>query len=290
MVFAAVISMVYYWQVIHEPTVQIPSKIVSTNNLYKNDEYQFEVRYNKQYQLNTESDQAHYFKTGGTVLASISIPRSVYPNTNFASAAVTFAAKSKSTEADCQTYVTSANATKKMTESHTLNRTIFYTADFGGAALGTQYKTKLYRTWRNPSCFEINLTVGISNIQNYDPASGITEVAFDDIFLKLEAIANTFNFLKPAVLDDAIETGELSGRVVAPSPDAYELTQIVVYTSDRSKIVTKVNLDFSGDYYMTLPVGTYYVTYTSIYNNFQPPMKKVIIMSDEESIVDFSIN
>jgi hypothetical protein len=291
LVFAAVVSVVYYWQVINAPTVQLPVNVgVPTLLTYTNTDYLFEVKYNRQYKLAEGTDRPHYFKTGGNIAATITVPETPYAKTNFGSADITFAAKTKSSEADCKTYLTSANATKTMTENFLLNKNIFYTVEFDGAAAGTHYKTKLYRVWRNPSCYEISMTVGLANIQNYDPKLQIKELTFDQIFPKLEAVANSFTFLEQAEIDDTAETGHLLGNLSANAPEAYDLTQIIVYTEDKTKIVAKEQLDNSGHYYIVLPIGTYYVTYTSVYNSFQPPMKKVVITANRDTIADFTID
>ncbi|MBX4191421.1 MAG: hypothetical protein KW804_01325 [Candidatus Doudnabacteria bacterium] len=289
LVFAAVVSMVYYWQVIHIPITEAPKTINPPNLLtYSNPDYLFEVKYNRQYELIKDSDRQHYFKTGGNVIATIAMPRSLYQKTTFSSGEITFSAKTKSTESDCKVYLTAANTTKSMTESFDMNGTTYYTVQLDGAAAGTHYRTKLYRIWHNSFCYEINLTIGISNIGNYDDSADIKDVTFEEIFPKLEAIANSLTFTE-AEIDPSAETGYLMGNVSAGSEEVYDFTQIVVYSEDKKKIVTKHQLDNSGQYYIVLPVGTYYVTYTTVSSAFQPPMKKVLIMSDSQSKVDFTV-
>ncbi len=290
LIFAATVSMVYYWQVSHQPTVQSPVKVISPNNTYTNDDYGFEVRYNKQYRIDTSGNQEHYFKTGGITVATISIPSSVFPITNFGSGDATIAVKNRSSSEDCITYVTGEAASKKMVKTIVYGQNTFYTAELDGAALGTHYKTKIYRLLRESYCYEINLTVGIANIGNFDPESKVTEVTFDEVFIKLEPILRSFKLL-PLSANGEVEgpSGSLSGRITASSPDAYDVTQIVVYSSDKTKIVTKVNLDSTGYYFVSLPEGIYYVTYTSIYDSFQPTMQKVTISEEEMATVNFSL-
>lgn len=287
LVFAAVVSLVYYWQVLSQPIPQIPSKTLSTTAVYNNDEYQFSVVYDKKYNLSTENNQESYFTSGGSTLASISIPQSLYPKTNFAIASIIFSGKDKSTNTDCQTYTASTGKNKKMTKTATVNSLVFFTDDFSGAAAGTKYDTKLYRILHLGKCYELNLKVGLSNIGNYEP-SAVTEVTLEEILPKLQRIAETFKFTdEPKVAEGP---GILSGHMTAPTREAYDLTQIVVYSADRSQIITRADLDANGNYYLELPAGTYYATYTSVYNTFQPPMKKIIIISGESAKVDFSIN
>ncbi|MBX4186643.1 MAG: hypothetical protein KW802_00055 [Candidatus Doudnabacteria bacterium] len=302
LVFAAVVSGIYYWQVLKQPIPQIPSRTIVTTTTYNNDEFQFAVTYEKKYKLSTEDTQDFYFPSGGKTLATISIPSFLYPNTNLNQASATFSAKGKSTETDCQTYLTSANKNKKMTVTETLNHLTFFTDSFDGAAAGTKYNSKLYRILHNSHCYEINLKIGISNIQNY-PEGTVSEIAVADIQPKLEDIVKTFKFTDAPVSPD-VASGTLTGRVAigpncpversdqpcSPSPDAYDLTQIIVYSSNRSEIVAKAKLDQSGDYSVNLPVGIYYVTYTSSYRLIQPPMVKVTVMEDQTTIQDFSID
>src|SRR5258708_2118728 len=300
MVFAAVVSVGYYVQVLKQPLpffpthIPQPPKNEASTFTYKNDQNLFEVKYSKLYQLSTQNFQPNYFKTGGQSLASISIPQSAYPKTNFGSASTGFAVKEKSTAVDCSTYITSASTTKKMTKSITLNSRQFFTDEFSGAAAGTKYDTKLYRILRDSTCYEINLTAGIANIGNFEQGA-VTELTLADVMPRLEAIAGTFNFVTAITTDSTEATGTLQGHVnigpncpverpgqpCAPSQDAYDLTQIIVYTSDRSKIVTKANLDGKGDYSTDIPAGVYYVTYNSVNNLIQPTFKKNTIPSHQ---------
>jgi hypothetical protein len=53
----------------------------------------------------------------------------------------------------------------------------YYFDTVDGAAAGTRYKTEIYRILHDTICYEANLTVGLSNIENYaDP----TVVSIDE--------------------------------------------------------------------------------------------------------------
>jgi len=103
---------------------------------------------------------------------------------------------------------------------------------------------------------------------------------------------------------DSEQTGTLSGHVeigpncpvesldfpCPPSQDQYDLTEIMVYKMDRTTIVERTNPDHSGNYTLTLPVGSYYATYHRLDNIFQPPMTKITITSDTTTTQNFSID
>lgn len=296
LVFAAVVSGVYYFEVLNKPLPNFfptpNSNNQSTTSLYRNQQYLFEVEYSKQYTLSTEDLSPNYFRTGGVSVASISIPSSIYPNTNFGSATASIAVKEDSTEVDCSTYVTSANASKRITTTDTVNGKKFFVDQFTGAAAGTKYDTKLYRILRDTTCYEWNLTVGIGNIGNFEPGA-VTEVTLEQIMPRLDAIVSRFNFVSPSAAIDPTAEGTLEGNVKISSQssaDIYDLTQVVVYSEDRSKIISRLDLNQRGEYFIDLPVGIYYVTYTTVSTRIQPPMQKVTITKGETVTQDFSID
>src|SRR5258708_10636468 len=181
-----------------------------------------------------------------------------------------------------------------MTKSITLNSRQFFTDEFSGAAAGTKYDTKIYRILRDSTCYEINLTAGIANIGNFEQGA-VTEITLADVMPRLEAIAGTFNFVTAITTDSTEATGTLQGHVnigpncpverpgqpCAPSQDAYDLTQIIVYTSDRSKIVTKANLDCKGDYSTDIPAGGFFFSYNNSKKTILPPTKKNTITTPQ---------
>ncbi len=198
--FAAVVSVIYYWQVANQPALTMPSNDEPQKVTYNNQQYNFEVKYYKTFPLDTSGIQTNYFDKSGVTLASISIPRGRYDTTNFSSAQVTFASKPNTTESDCQTY-TSGVGSKKLAKTAVLDAGTFYMDEMVGAAAGTTYTTKIYRILRDSGCFEANLTVGISNIGNYEPGS-VMEVNEEDVWNELSAVLASLKFNPTTSTDD----------------------------------------------------------------------------------------
>jgi hypothetical protein len=290
LVFAAVVSVIYYWQVLKQPLPFFPSAPEaipeSTTNIYKNDLYKFQFEYDKKYIQNSEDYQANYFKQNGVVLTTISIPSSIYPKTNFGTGTATFSIKNEASQNDCQSYVTGANTTKKMAKTTNLGPNKFYIDQFSGAAAGTRYDTVLYRILKDEVCYEINLTVGLGNIGNYEPGA-VSEITKEEVLERLDNIAKTFRFIEATTETLGILEGNVN--IGSTEPDLYAFTQIVVYNEDKTKVVKKIDLNGSGNYYAEMPVGVYYITYSSISTKIQPPLRKITVTAGKTVTEDFTI-
>jgi hypothetical protein len=191
-VFATVVSLVYLWQVIRAPITHPNYNIQSQKVKYHDTAYNFDLKYPKSYVLDTDGTQQNYFRTGAKTIASISVPQTVFPKTNFGSAQITFAAKEKSTTAACQTYF-DGNTVKKMTKTVVLEKNKYFTDSFKEGAAGTTYETKIYHLLHNDVCFEASVTVGIANIGNYEPGS-VSAVVEADIWNTLSCVLVSFKF------------------------------------------------------------------------------------------------
>ncbi len=186
LVFATILSLLYLWQVYRNPGVRPSYNIVSQKVTYHNDRYNFDVPYFKSYQLDTTGTQSNYFKSDGVTLASISIPKEIFPNTNYSSGQITYAVKEKTSLADCQTYVT-GSGTKRITKTLALGDNTYYVDSFMGAAAGTRHSSMIYRLHKDGNCYGVNITVGISSIQNYEPGT-VSEVVEADAWNYLSSI------------------------------------------------------------------------------------------------------
>jgi hypothetical protein len=191
LVFAAIVSVVYWWQSSHGFNMQPTYHPSQQKITYHNPQYNFDLTYPKSYTIDDTGSQENYFKSGGKTLTTISIPRETFPNTNLTEANITWAVKEKSTAKDCAIYVTSGGETKTMKNTVKLESYTYYTADFTGAAAGTAYQTKIYRALSHGTCYEANLTVGIANIGNYPPGT-VSEVTEADVWNSLSCILVSF--------------------------------------------------------------------------------------------------
>lgn len=137
-------------------------------------------------------DGANYFKNPGDTVVSISMPKALYPDTNFGSATATVAIQTDSSQGPCER----AMATK------TINGVVFHESETKGVAAGTEYQTRLYRTFKDGNCYEISLTLGTANVGNFEPGS-VTVMDEAHVWKRLMAVAESFRF------KGAEETGEL---------------------------------------------------------------------------------
>jgi hypothetical protein len=141
---------------------------------YQNAEYGFAFDYDKDYTLSTSGEEPNFFQFEGKTLASVSMPQSEYPDTNLGSARATVAVQTESTKSVCE-------------QKRDMN--------LESAAAGTRYKTRVFRVFGNGNCYEISFTVGIANIENYEPGA-VREVDERDVWNKIMGVMNTFNFIE----------------------------------------------------------------------------------------------
>lgn len=303
LVFAATVSLLYYQQVVQSiPDYTLPPVHTANLKIYTNNQYGFSASYDKGYVLDTLGGQQNYFKTGGTTLTDISIPSNLYPNTNLGSADVSFAVMKNSVGVDCQSYITGAALPGQMIKTQTISGNIFYTAEFSGAAAGTKYDTQLYRIRHNGTCYEINLTIGIANINNFDPSGGVTAVDENDVWNRLGQILQTFKFSDSS---SATTKGTLNGHVTVgpicpveqvghpcqPSPQAYMVRQVGVFTQDGSKLITSQHLDANGNYQFSLDPGIYTIKASGMMVDQLTALEGIVtIKGGQATTLNFSID
>ena len=157
----------------------------ASRQTYDNTQYNYEVKYPKEYRLNPQA-----------TATTVSIPQSLYPKTNFGQANLSVNLYFNGQES-CEKYTFNNSMVfpgKEITKE-SLNGNTFYALTYNSAAAGTAYKTKLYRNFRNNVCYEINLTFGVGNIGNYTPGT-VTAVDENDVWKRLNQLLGTFKFTK----------------------------------------------------------------------------------------------
>lgn len=198
LLLAAIVSLTLVWQAGHRP---IPAAVIHQNGqsgqiqTYKST-YGFAFDYPAADPIKEEPVQqgSDPYMSQGIQLVRLDIPKTDYPNTNFNEAWLSAGIGLKMSETDCYKYLGNADAMVPMTATQTINGIKFHTATFSGAGAGNFYDTRLYRVYANSTCYEVSLNIHTSNIQNYDPASNIHEVNQIDVWSKLDAILQTYNF------------------------------------------------------------------------------------------------
>jgi hypothetical protein len=118
--------------------------------------------------------------------------QSGYPNTNFVDAAFSVSAESSPSLQEC--FLAGQFASENgFNQTKNINGTTWNLATTAEAAAGNLYESRVYRTFRNNLCFELNETIHTGNIGNY-PEGSVTEVDKNQVWSKLDQILNTFKF------------------------------------------------------------------------------------------------
>jgi len=132
--------------------------------------------------------------TLGMTLVKIRIPKTFQPETNFSEAIFTVGTSADpDAVAQCLTDANGANVEKSQ---GTMKDVLFTKLSFSDAGAGNYYDTTSYRTVHDGQCYAIEYTIHSTNLANYSSESGIK--AFDRAKIKniLEAIVESFAFLK----------------------------------------------------------------------------------------------
>jgi hypothetical protein len=267
----------------------------------------YQISYPKDYFLFTNLQvppyASSYFSDHSAAEAAIIIPTKYFQKTNFSEAGLLISKKSKLSAVDCRKYANGASSTLDLTQSETVNGIPFAKAEFSGAAAGNLYETKLYRSFRNSTCYEISLTLHTTNIGNYPPGA-VIEVEKTQAWKKLDDVLQTFKFTDQAasVTPGAPKAkGTIMGhvdigpncpveRIGNPCPANYSSTRIVIYASDGRTVVTKTDLNAKGDYSVDLPTGDYEVDYERPGSMYAHDPQPITIVAGETIQVDFSLD
>ena len=129
----------------------------------------------------------------GVLLASVVIPKTYMPNTNFSSARFTIG---RSTDAnEIKNCMTSATNGEKKGEATTISGYDFVKFSLDDAGAGNFYETTSYRGIVDGDCYAIEYTIHSTNIGNYSPSQGIIEFDKSVIQNEIGKIIKSFKFL-----------------------------------------------------------------------------------------------
>lgn len=124
--------------------------------------------------------------TPGTLLVTLSVPKSYIPGTNFSEAKVTYGRS-----ADPVAISTCMEDSNPYGFLHTDTTLAGYPAKryvMSDAGAGNRYDTVSYRAILDGDCYAIEYTIHSTNIGNYSPDQGIVEFDKNKIQAELEAI------------------------------------------------------------------------------------------------------
>jgi membrane-bound inhibitor of C-type lysozyme len=141
----------------------------------------------------TESWKTNTDGTLGLILATVNVPQSYQPKTNFGDAKFTVGTSSDpKAVTSCLTDTNGNGITKSTVTINGTKYTKFVSTDAGA---GQRYETTSYRTVRNSQCYAIEYTIHYSVLANFDPSMGVT--AFDQKKVEgaLDSIVQSFTFL-----------------------------------------------------------------------------------------------
>ncbi len=131
----------------------------------------------------------------GYLLATLTIPKSYMPRTNFSEAVLTIGQSNDKTElgsSGCPTKL--AGYIPGSAAAVVINGQTFTKITRSDAGAGNLYQTTGYYTIRDGDCYAVEYTIHSTNIGNYDPSQGITPFDNDKIVGVLEKIVKSFTF------------------------------------------------------------------------------------------------
>ncbi len=77
----------------------------------------------------------------------------------------------------------------------TLNSITFHKGAFTEGAMGSFYRSEIYRTLHRDACYEVAFLIHYHNIRGYDPESGIKRFDREAVLQKLREVFLTFRFV-----------------------------------------------------------------------------------------------
>lgn len=177
------------------PVTQVPPTTTPTvptssaNQIYRNDAYNFEFTYPKEFGFVTPN----YANLENQVV-QLQIGGDNYPKTNLNDAAIAVSTGFAKSTKDCQDLKNQPEGSTGFTQTASINGVNFDSTTGNGAGAGNFYESRVYRTLHGSFCYEITETIHTANIGNFDPGT-VTEIDKNAIWNKLETITQTFKFL-----------------------------------------------------------------------------------------------
>lgn len=198
-IFAAVMSLIYYFEVLDQEPPALPQHQKSDVQTYKNEEYKFEISsipgstmevLRGDQQLD-QVEGSTPFSANARTFVYVKLSPDLFPNTNFVEAWVSMIAAKDLTAPECKR---STGLNFKSIDNNIINGVAYTVKTFMGAAAGNTYETETYNTYQSNICYEINTLVHTANIGNYEPGT-VLEIDKKTINAKLREIIETVDYL-----------------------------------------------------------------------------------------------
>jgi hypothetical protein len=142
----------------------------------------------------TPSQSWQYNSTStGNLEATLVIPKSYEPQTNFSDARFTVG-DSDAPQALEQCAVAPGNNENMAISRETINGIPFNKITYGDAGAGNFYEVTSYQAIRNGRCYAVEYVIHSTNIGNYPPEAGISQFDKAKVQDILEGIVHSFKF------------------------------------------------------------------------------------------------
>jgi Tfp pilus assembly protein PilW len=180
--------------------VSTPAQIqINNTKIFTASNGSFSFNYNDAFSVNpgdgvfTTDWELNNLKKNGLLLATVTIPRSYMPQTNFSEAKLTFG-KSSDTNA-IKNCLVDNSGTKIVGQPATVSGYPFTKFIFSDAGAGNFYDTTSYKGIVGGDCYVVEYTIHSTNIGNYDPSQGITEFDKTKITKDMESVVRSLRFI-----------------------------------------------------------------------------------------------
>lgn len=162
----------------------------------------------------------NFVQPGGAAIATVELPGSSYPGTDFASAFFTVNVNRSASERDCAHFaaVDSHNVDGSPVNPETVkvgSTDMATTSNFSASAM-TQTEAQYYHNYTNGACYEYVLGVGTAGFGIKD---GVTPVNRDEVFAKLEKILATVK-ITPVEPEQVAQQAVAATTAAATTPAA----------------------------------------------------------------------
>lgn len=166
-------------------------------------------------ELGGEAVPMDFVKLGGETIATVALPKSAYPGTDFSSALFTANVNRGLTQEECSrfAFVEMNDEAGELVapESVTVGEIeMTKTDEFGGTAM-KQAEVQYYHNYQNGACYEYILGLGTAG---YGVTEGVEPVNRDEVFAGLEKILASVK-IQPVSEEPVAQKGEATQEVAA---------------------------------------------------------------------------
>jgi len=156
-------------------------------------------------QLDDDAVPMNFVQPGGTTVATVTLPQTLYPRTDFASGFFSVNVHRSLSEQECShfAFVDTRNADGEPMDAEKVkvgSSDMEMTSEFAGSAT-KQAEAQYYHNYENGACYEYVLGLGTAG---YGITDGIAPVNRDEVFTRLEKILATVK-IRPAATEQVAE-------------------------------------------------------------------------------------